>query len=169
MTMMLAKNGRSCFIKEARKQQIMGLGGRKDTPRCRPIAAGKIQSSLFGFSALWQQGAIILTPIYSDWVRLILDLFKCSHISLTGKKECDGDAHHRRPQVAKRNLYTLEIMKSTLTTYFSHQIHDILQLWEGIATDILLFQARSKICVLGLCLSSSTSAFRARIKSCSPF
>ena len=52
MTMMLAKNGRSCFIKEARKQQIMGLGGRKDTPRCRPIAAGKIQSSLFGFSAL---------------------------------------------------------------------------------------------------------------------
>ena len=52
MTMIWAKNGRSCFIKQTRKQQIMGLRGKKDTLRCRLIAAGKIPSNLFGFSAL---------------------------------------------------------------------------------------------------------------------
>ena len=39
MTMMWAKNGHSCFIKQARKQQIMGLAGKKEgtamPPHCR--------------------------------------------------------------------------------------------------------------------------------------
>ena len=53
MTMMWAKM--SAVISSDSKKATNYVGknvGRKERSRCRSIAAGKIQSSLFGFSAL---------------------------------------------------------------------------------------------------------------------
>ena len=52
MTMMWAKMSAVISSDSKKATNYVALGGRKERPRCRSIAAGKIQSSLFGFSAL---------------------------------------------------------------------------------------------------------------------